>query len=324
MCDVQSKQSWRDKGRLTVFALLISMTCATAAQAVTHLKRGAEAPAITLKDAAGRDFTQANLRDKVAVLIFGELYHDKTLEACAAVNAVVGDARLVGQPIVTVLVTAREIGAAADDGAARAGNDRLPAVIARDPDRKAYAAYQVAVMPSVVVIDPRGRVVYAVAGMVPRFADVLTDSLLFACGKLTGENLDRSLVLAPTTQASDFELRSQRTCLLARQLMRRGLDEMAAEKYREALEMDPRSAEAHLDLGMLLMKHQRLAEAEAQFRAVLKDQPNSMQASLGLAFVQVLRGGKEAGVRFGLRFPAGRGMHGGDDFAVVVDDPERL
>jgi tetratricopeptide (TPR) repeat protein len=205
------------------------------------------------------------------------------------VDAVIQDTRLVGQPIVVVLATAQE--GALDQPKLAA--DRLPSVIAQDPQRKTFGAYQVAVMPTVVVIDRHGRVVHAFAGLTPRFADLLTDSLLYASGKLSADTLDRSMLSRPTTQASEAELRAERVAQLARQLMRRGLDEMAAEKYREALELNPRLALAHLDLGMLMLKRQRLAEAEKQFRTVLAEQPNSLQGGLGLAFVQTLRGGSE-------------------------------
>jgi Tfp pilus assembly protein PilF len=88
-------------------------------------------------------------------------------------------------------------------------------------------------------------------------------------------------------------VRAERVSQLARQLARRGLDDMAAEKFREALALDPHHVPAHLELGMLMLKQQRLPDAEQQFRAVLADQPLSMRASLGLAFVQTQRGGVE-------------------------------
>jgi tetratricopeptide (TPR) repeat protein len=171
--------------------------------------------------------------------------------------------------------------------------DHLPATIVRDPERKTFGTYQVAVMPSIVVIDREGHVVYAMAGMIPRLADLLTDSLLYASGKLNADTLDRSLAPAATTRPSEENLRAERIALLARQLMRRGLDELASEKYEEALKLDPKLQSAHLDLGTLLLKHQRLAEAEKQFRSVLAGDANSLQANLGLAFVQTMRGGSE-------------------------------
>ena len=284
--DRRKLHSHNSIGRAALMLLLVGVL-APGANGVMHLKRDAEAPAITLTDQNSRAVNNQTLRDQIVILIFGETYHDKTLEACAAVDAVLQDPRLVGQSINAILVVTQDA-----NGQAKAALN-LPATVARDAERKTFGAYQVAVMPSVVVIDRQGRIVHAMAGMLPRFADLLMDSLLYASGKLSADNLERSLSPAPATPASESELRAERLAQLARQLMRRGLDEMASEKYAEALQLNPNLASAHLDLGTLLLKHKRLAEAEKQFRAVLAEDANSLQANLGVAFVQTLRGGKE-------------------------------
>lgn len=278
---------WRDRRIVAIAILLATIPCAPRALAVTQLKRGVDAPAIALQDQAGHEVSNAALRDHVAILIFGELYNDKTREACVVVDAVLQDTRLVGTSITPILVVTQEPGAAAPDF------EHLPVTIARDPERKTFGAYQVAVMPSIVIIDRQGHVVHAIAGMIPRLADLLTDSLLYASGKLNADTLDRSLTSQATTQTSDEDLRAERIAMLARQLMRRGLDELAAEKYEEALKLNSKLPSAHLDLGTLLLKHQRLAEAEKQFRTVLAADKDSLQANLGLAFVQTMRGGSE-------------------------------
>jgi peroxiredoxin len=275
--------------RIAALALLAGMALASAAQAITQLRRSDEAPAIALQDRLGREVTTAGLRGRVVLVIFGELYHDKTREACAAADTVLQDPRFSGQPITTLLVTARQ----GEDDPKHQLPMRLKATILRDPDRRAFGAYQVAVMPSVVVIDPQGRVIHAMAGMIPRFSDLLTDSLLHGVGKLSAENLDRSVAVQPATRPGDVDMRAERLALLARQLARRGLDEMATEKYLEALAINAGYVPAQLELGMLQLKHRRLAEAERQFRTVLEADPGSLQATLGLAFVQTLRGGSE-------------------------------
>ncbi len=258
--------------------------------AVTHLQRGAEAPPLALKDRNGAEVTTAKLRDHVVVLVFGELYHEKTQQAWATIQSVLAEDRWTAQSIVTVLVTARE--PREEDLKAFTGG-RVQPTLARDPDRQAFGAYRVTAMPSIVVLGRDGRVVNAMAGLIPRLGDILTDSLLFACGKLTAEALDRSLKAVPTTQASEPEIRADRIAQLASQLARRDLPEMAADKYREALALNTRHRAAHLGLATLLLGQRHLSEAEAQFRAVLADQPDSTQAALGLAFVQTLRGGAE-------------------------------
>jgi tetratricopeptide (TPR) repeat protein len=277
------------QGVSLVAAICIALWAQTAA-GVTHLKRGTEAPPLALKDRDGADVTTAKLRDHVVVLIFGELYHEKTQQAWATIQAALGDERLKGQSVAPVLVTA-QAGQPDDLKPFTAG--RITPRIVRDPDRQAFEAFRVSAMPSVVVIDREGRVVYAVGGIVPRLGDLVTDSVLYGCGKLSAEALDRSLNPTPTTLPSENQVRADRIASLASQLARRGLPELAVEKYREALGLDARHTGAHLGLAGLMLRQKHLAEAETEFRAVLAAQPDSLQASLGLAFVQTLRGGAE-------------------------------
>jgi peroxiredoxin len=287
------RRAWRSRATAVALLLITIAAFARDALAVTHLKRGMEAPAIALKDENGADLSTARLSDHVAVLMFGEWYHERTRGAWAELDRVLQDARLAGEPIVAVLVTTQP--RRAEDLKAW-GEARLPASSVVDADRKAFGAFQVAVMPSVVVIDRQGRVVHAIAGAVPRMGDLMADSLLYACGKLSADTLDRSVSLQPSvpaSQASEAEVRAGRLVALASQLARRGMGELAAEKYREALQINAKNPPAQLGLGTLLLEQKRLADAEAQFKAVLADQPQSLQATLGVAFVQALRGGAE-------------------------------
>jgi len=59
----------------------------------------------------------------------------------------------------------------------------------------------------------------------------------------------------------------------------------ARDAYRRALELDPHHAEAHVNLGRLLVESDRAEEAETHFRAVLADQPAHATAwfNLGIA-----------------------------------------
>jgi tetratricopeptide (TPR) repeat protein len=59
----------------------------------------------------------------------------------------------------------------------------------------------------------------------------------------------------------------------------------ARDAYRRALELDPHHAEAHVNLGRLLVESERAEEAETHFRAVLTDQPEHATAwfNLGIA-----------------------------------------
>lgn len=59
----------------------------------------------------------------------------------------------------------------------------------------------------------------------------------------------------------------------------------ARDAYRRALELDPHHAEAHVNLGRLLVESDRAEEAETHFRAVLSDHSDHATAwfNLGIA-----------------------------------------
>jgi Flp pilus assembly protein TadD/peroxiredoxin len=261
---------------------------ASRALAVTHLVRGEPAPPIELNDRDGQAFKLAGQK-RAIVVIFGELYHENTLQACARVEGLLSDLKLDRESATSVLVVTRDRGA---DGSAVPVDAKVPPVVLLDPARAAFGSYRVAVMPSTVVIDAAGKVVYAVAGLPDTYSDAVGDALRLASGQLSPEAFDRALHPTPTTMSAD-RLKADRVALLGRQLARRGLDEMAAEKLAEALEIDPNHSAARMDLGLLLLRRQRLADAEAQFRTVLAAEPDAEQAALGLAYVQAQRGGAE-------------------------------
>jgi tetratricopeptide (TPR) repeat protein len=61
--------------------------------------------------------------------------------------------------------------------------------------------------------------------------------------------------------------------------------EEARDAYRRALELDPHHADAHVNLGRLLLETGRAGDAEAHYRAVLGDDPGHTTAwfNLGIA-----------------------------------------
>ena len=260
-------------------------------QAVTHLRRGMKAPPVVVNDLDGNEVTLAGMGGRTVVLIFGELYHTKTVEACRLVQTVLTDKRLAGQKVTVVLIVARNQPPA--QLKSEAAGKPVPSTILHDVERKAFGAYRVAVMPSVVVVDGKGAVVHAVAGLTGRFSDIVTDCLLFATGRLGADQFEQALHPDSAADRNPEQVRAERITQLARQLVRRGLDDLAAEKYAEALALSPEHTPARLELGMLLLKRRALADAERQFRAVLSRQPQTVEASLGLAYVQTQRGGDE-------------------------------
>jgi hypothetical protein len=80
---------------------------------------------------------------------------------------------------------------------------------------------------------------------------------------------------------------------LAEALARQGDEAQAIVHYQKALAIEPNRVEAHYNsqtqahynLGLIFWKHKQWAEAEAQFRACLRDDPNLARAHYSLGLV---------------------------------------
>lgn len=253
--------------------------------------RGSDAAPLRLNDLDGAAFDAARVAGRPYVIIFGELYHRQTREACAEIQRLLDEPRFAGDTILPLLIVAQPLSRL--ELKTQAESLGLAGVILHDPERKAFADYRVSVMPTVVVVGGDQKVVYSLPGLTARFADLLADSLLVATGRLSVERFEQSLHPDAAESLTDEQVRANRLTQLARQLARRGLDDLSDEKYREALHLWPQSTEARLGLGRLHLKRGKISEAEAQFRAVLGEQPDLVEAILGVAYVQTLRGGEE-------------------------------
>jgi peroxiredoxin len=163
---------------LAALALLLAIDAR--AVAVTHLTRGVAPPPIDLPTLGGSRVTLEGQRGRPAVVVFGELYHQRTLTLCGEIREVLASESLAGRAVSAMLVIGQD--EETSTLAERARDPRLPPQVLHDARREVYGAYRVSVMPSVVVIDARGRVVHAAAGYTSRLRDIVNDALLVATG----------------------------------------------------------------------------------------------------------------------------------------------
>ena len=250
---------------------------------------GSDAPPITLPDMTGAPVNTSALAPRSLVLIFGELDHDGARQACIDVLDVLTDPRLAEAPALPVFIVAQD----APDAELRdqAAKGRFPAVILHDRKREAFGAYRVLVVPTVVVVNGKGKVVHAMPGFLPRFKEILTDSLLCAAGKETPEQLARTIDAGKSQAPPSESVRADRLVHLGTELTRHSLYEMAEARFTEAIALCPGHAGAKLGLGDLMLRQGRLADAEPLYRSVLAADPGSLDAAMGIAAVQIRAGG---------------------------------
>lgn len=269
-------------------ASLAALTLAGGAQAMPE--RGSAAPDFTLATLDGERVSLSRFQGRAIVLFFGELGHERTNEAAADIAGAIDDRRMGEEEAVVIMVVAHD--RAREEIPAEARGANLPELILHDPQREAFGAYRILVIPSVVVVGTDGRIVYAAPGFVPRFRQLLGEALLVATGLETAEEFDRAVNQPGTDDRDPVETRVDRLLSLGEQLERRGMAEMAEARYREAIALAPQLVRSRLALGRLLLDADRLDEAEAEFRAALAGAPESIDASLGVAET-LLRGRPE-------------------------------
>lgn len=258
---------------------------------VTQLRQGDKPPPLSLPAVEGAPFSLDAALGRPVILLFGEVYHEKSLEAARVIQALLEDPRFGGTPPRAVMIVAQQAEATSLRDTAKQRGLTMP--VLHDRERKVCAAYQVSVLPSVVIVDGAGRVVHAMASMSPRFQDVLTGAALFAAGKSDARDFESALRPASRPAESETARRAARLTDLARQLLGTGRTELAQDKFREALGVEPDYLPALLGLGQMSLQARQLAEAEKYFQAVLARDAKSTKATLGLAQIEALRGGAE-------------------------------
>ncbi len=248
--------------------------------------RGSDAPPIALTALDGKAVSSADFANRPMVLLFGELNHDGVKRASADLLAVLAESKVAAEKPVAMLIIAQEAPPEKLKEEAAAG--AFPSIILQDTKRDAFAAYHIMIVPSVVVIDTKGKVVHAMPGFLPRFREIIAEAILVAAGKKTEADLDRVLDPTKATAEAPSE-RVVRLVNLGRQLTQHGLYEMAQARFTEALAAEPGNVAAQLGLAELLMKQDRLADAEPLYREMLTRHPDSNDAALGMAALQIRR-----------------------------------
>ncbi len=289
----------RRSSRLLLFVLAPALVVGLV-QGESLVPAGKPALDLSLPSLAGENVRLGDLKGRVVLLLFGELYNENSIAAAKDVAEVMARPALAGVPVSALMVITQE--GPAESLRTEAQSKGIRFAVLQDKDRRVFASYHVVVLPSLVVLDAKGAVVLSCAGYPLDFKDMLADAVLFSGGKLSGAEFGRRRSPATMPAASEEQKRALRLAALGDQLAARGFDELAVANFQEALSLAPDCVPARLSLGRHLLRRRELVEAEKQFRHILDANPGSVEASLGIIHIELIRGGGElasAGRRLG-------------------------
>jgi len=276
---------------------------------------GKPAPDWSLTTLEGGTVRLGDLRDRPVLMLFGELYNANSIAACKDVTEVLAQPASAELQAAAYLIVTQQVSAGELKAQAESKGVTLP--ILQDPRRRAFSDYRVVVLPSLVVIDRGGVTVLPCAGYPLSFQDMVADALLYAGGKLSAGDYERLRSAADLKSNSDAAVRARRLAALGEQLARRGSTRFAMDRLRDALALDADCVPARIALGNCLLREGELATAEQHFRHVLKTEPESVDANLGLIHIQVIRGGAELDAA-AERLPELLQKHGNDPKVIFL------
>ncbi|MCL5281246.1 MAG: tetratricopeptide repeat protein [Planctomycetes bacterium] len=279
-------------GPRAVVILLLVVGAAVPSWAVSHLKLYDKAPPFHLP-ALLPPGKRVGLepRDRPILLVFGEPYHQGTLEALTTLKKVYRTVGLAEIDVPVYLILSQE--PTAQQKAQLDAQERIPADILLDKDCRAFGDYGVIVLPSVVVIDKEGKVNLALSGLPLAFSDMVEDALLFSTGRMTRAEYESSRSAPKSAQDQEKAARVSRLTGLAGQLLRRDFGELALERYQEALGLDGGYLPARVGMARCYLQLNRLPEACEQLQKVLEVEKDHLEANLLMAWVEIRRGGEE-------------------------------
>lgn len=245
---------------------------------------------IVLKDPEGGAVRLSDLTGQPLILLFGEVDQRRTRQACKDLASLLKAPEMQGSNALAVLITTR-IGTSDNENAP---DLHLPERRLLDPDRDAFGAFHVIVMPTIVVLDKDGRKVHAMPGFLPRMPETVLAAVRFARGEITREAFDEVLKPHAQVRQTDDQKHAARLVQMAERLRNRGMLDAAVDQFNEAIALDPRGVGALIGLGHVWAEKGEPDKALEQYRAALKIEPGSLDARLGIAFVLLERGGDEA------------------------------
>jgi thioredoxin-like negative regulator of GroEL len=304
---------------ITFVLVALVLATPTIPAAFKKVAIGEPPPPFTLRGIDGGDHSSGDLlAGKVTVVLFWATWSPRsleTLEDLASLSESLGPGSFQ-----TVAINAEhpeitrgdmeKIKAAVKD----AGSQALVLV---DDGLTVFSDYGTMALPSMLVVDKRGKVTFAMAGYPTTMRSDLTEAVKLALGLVTEKEIEVVEEYVPKNHALMYYNMGKRLyqkgqeekaeaqllqsverdpdfirprLLLGVYYKKTGRGEEALKEFEKVKELDPRDKEAGYQVAAVTLRSERFSEAELLFQELLEEYPEREEFALGLALAHKYQG----------------------------------
>lgn len=270
---------------VTLIQTLFHVLTPSVSAAFKNVARGDKAPLFTLKDGDGKEWSNAEaFAGKVTVVVFWAGWSPRSREILEDLEKLRRELEPKQFQVVAVNAEHMEI-TAADRRAARDMLKEIDAtpLVLFDQGLIAYSDYGVMALPSSLVLNEKGKVVFDLAGYPTTMRSDLADAVKKALGLPTSAELLPPEEYKPKNNALMYYNFGKR-------LMEKGQDEKGEAQLLVSVERDPDFIKPRVLLGIHFKKTGRLDAALEQFGKVKELEPQNSEAAYQLAAVSLRAG----------------------------------
>lgn len=263
---------------LTGLLLLLLFASPSTPAAFKNVVEGEPPPAFTLRGLDGVEHSSADiLPGKVTVIVFWATWSPRSLEVLTDLTSLAGE--LEGESFQAVAINAEhpEI-TRGDQEKIKELTAGSAALVLLDDGLKSFSEYGTMALPSILVSDKEGKVVFTMAGYPTTMRGDLPGAVKRALGLAAEEEVAVAEEYVPKNRALMYYNMGKR-------LYEKGQEEKAEKQLLESVERDPEYVKPRLLLGIIYKKTGRPDEALEQFRKVKELDPRDQEAGYQTAAI---------------------------------------
>lgn len=258
--------------------------------AFKRVSRNELPPAFALEDLDGKEHTSGDLFGrKITVVVFWATWNFRSVDILTDMEVLrkeLGEDRL---QVIAINSERQEISAADRQKIRTMVQEKnFTSLVLIDQGLAAFNGYGAMALPSSLVLDQSGKVIFDLAGYPRSMRSDLSDAVRKALGLPTSVELRPPEKYKPKNHALQYYN-------FGRRLMEKGQEEKAEAQLLKALERDPEFTKPRIELGIYFKKTGRLEEALEQFRKVKELDPDNQETAYQGALVSLRAGHLEEG-----------------------------